>query len=124
MSVLFQKLVSLARRLRSKNGCPWDKKQTIAGLEKLLHKEALEIHKAVQKRDYKNLREEIGDTLFVLVMMANIAREKGYFTMNQVLQDITQKIIRRHTWVFGNDKAKTPEEALRMWKRNKKRERI
>lgn len=80
------------------------------------------MQEAIQKEDYENLKEELGDVIFNIVMMVNIAEEKKLFTMKEVLDDIAKKIIERHTWVFGDDKVETAEEALKKWKENKAKE--
>lgn len=122
MSKEFSKLVDLAARLRSKNGCPWDKKQTIDSMLEHFLEEAREVKTAMKKRDYKNLREELGDLIFTIIMIAQISREKKLFNINQTLRDIYKKIRRRHTWVFGKHKARSAAHALAMWRKNKRRE--
>lgn len=112
-------LLKLAKTLRKK--CPWDKKLTMADVPKLLIEESEEIREAIEKKDWKNLKEEIGDVLFNLCMLMTIAEEKKHFKADDVLKSCHDKIVERHTWVFGNDKAKTPEEALELWKKNKKK---
>ncbi len=118
----FQKLIDIAAKLRSDEGCPWDRAQTIESLMEGLEEESGEVLEAVKKGDYKNLQEELGDLLFQIVMVAQIASEKEMFSMKEVMDDIAQKLIDRHTWVFGEDKAETAEEALAQWKANKKKE--
>jgi len=120
----FKKLTQLAEKLRSKTGCPWDKKQTIETMMNYVMEEAEEVSQAIKKNDIKNLEEELGDLLFQIVMISQIAKEQKYFNMDDVTDGIAKKIISRHTWVFGKDKAHTPEEALKMWKENKKREKL
>ena len=117
----FIKLKELAARLRGPNGCPWDRKQTIESMLTNVIDEAREVEEAVSKNDYENLREELGDLLFNIVMIAQIAEEKKLFTISEVLRDIEKKIVDRHTWVFGKDKAKTPDEAIAIWNKNKKK---
>lgn len=117
----FIQLKKLAEKLRGKNGCPWDKKQTIKSMLENIIGEAEEVKEAIEKEDYENLKEELGDLLFNIVMIAQIAEEKKLFTISEVLRDIEKKILDRHTWVFGKDKAKTADEALALWKRNKKK---
>lgn len=118
----FGTLCLLAAKLRSKTGCPWDREQTIASMLKCIKEEADEVCLAIENGDHENLKEELGDVLFQVIMIAQIAKENGYFSMDGVLRHIDHKIRSRHTWVFGKDKAKTPEEAIAMWKRNKRRE--
>lgn len=119
----FTDLCELAAKLRSDTGCPWDRKQTIESMLKCTDEEVLEMRQAVEKGDYENLKEELGDVLFQLVMISQIAKEHGHFDIDEVIEGISEKIISRHTWVFGDDKASTPEEALEMWRRNKEKER-
>jgi len=118
----FKYLCELATKLRSESGCPWDRKQTIASMLKFVDDEVAEVRQAIENGDHANLREELGDVLFQLVMISQIAKEHDYFTIDDVLGDIADKIVSRHTWVFGDDKADTPEEALALWKKNKEKE--
>ncbi|OIP81123.1 nucleotide pyrophosphohydrolase [Candidatus Peregrinibacteria bacterium CG22_combo_CG10-13_8_21_14_all_44_10] len=122
MKTSFQRLIDIAIQLRSDNGCPWDRAQTIESLMEGLEEESGEVLDAVKKGDYENLREELGDLLFQIVMVSQIASEEGLFTMKEVMDDITQKLIDRHSWVFGDDKAETAEEALKKWKENKEKQ--
>lgn len=103
-------------------GCPWDRKQTVESLMKCVKEEADEVLEAVEKNDDANLREELGDLMFVLFMVTQIASEEGRFTMKDILSEAAEKLISRHTWVFGDDTATTPEEALELWKKNKRKE--
>lgn len=118
----FQELLRLAAILRSPEGCPWDRKQTIQSMLEHLDEEAGEVKQAIQKGDDQNLSEELGDLLFQIIMITQIAQEEGKFTMDEVISKIDHKIRSRHTWVFGDDKAETAEEALELWKRNKQQE--
>jgi tetrapyrrole methylase family protein / MazG family protein len=115
----FKKLTKLAKKLRSPNGCPWDKSRKLEDMPEYLREEIEEVIEAIEKNDSENLKEEIGDILFTLILTAQIAEEEGKLKMKDVLKGIEQKIISRHTWVFGKDKAHTPEEALAKWKENK-----
>jgi len=115
-------LQKLTQTLRSNLGCPWDRSQTITSLLKCMEDEVLEVKQAVENADHANLKEELGDVLFQILMISQIAKEKKYFTFDDVVENIHKKIVSRHTWVFGKDKAKTPEEAVAMWKKNKIKE--
>lgn len=84
-----------------------------------IEEEAGEVSAAIKNGDHENLKEELGDVLFQIIMIAQIAGENGHFKMEDIIATIEHKIISRHTWVFGKDKAKTPEEAIAMWRRNK-----
>ena len=119
MKKTFKDICKLAEKLRSGTGCPWDRAQTIETMLDCLKNETSEVAEAVLKKDYRNLKEELGDVLFQIVMIAQIAKEQKHFKIDDVIKDIDKKIRSRHTWVFGEDKAKTPEEAIAMWKRNK-----
>ncbi|MFA6436495.1 MAG: MazG nucleotide pyrophosphohydrolase domain-containing protein [Candidatus Gracilibacteria bacterium] len=122
-SASLRELLSIAKKLRSPTGCPWDRKKTIENLLPDLLGEVKEVEEAIQKGDMKNLKEELGDVLFNMVLLCVIAEEEGKFTMDEVLKEIAEKIVSRHTWVFGKDKASTPEEALALWGKNKAKER-
>lgn len=118
----FTDLCNLADKLRSPTGCPWDREQTIASMLHCIEEEAQEVSQAIENGDHANLQEELGDVLFQVVMIAQIAKENGYFDIDDVIRGIGDKIISRHTWVFGKDQAKTPEEALALWQKNKAKE--
>jgi uncharacterized protein YabN with tetrapyrrole methylase and pyrophosphatase domain len=118
----FKDLCLLAAKLRSETGCPWDRKQTIDTMLKCIEDEVAEVRQAIENGDHKNLREELGDVLFQVVMISQIAKENGYFKIDDVIKDIDKKIRSRHTWVFGKEKAHTAEEALEMWRLNKEKE--
>lgn len=117
----FKKLIKLAEKLRSETGCPWDRSRTLENMAEPIANEAKEVEEAFEKHDYENLKEELGDVLFNIVLIAQIAKESKKFSIKDVLEDVDKKIRERHTWVFGKDKAKTAEEALEMWKKNKQK---
>lgn len=120
----FSALVKIAGQLRSNKGCPWDREQTILSMIEHFAEEAEEVKSAMAKGDHANLQEELGDLLFNIVLIAQIAKEEKLFDISRVLTGIEKKIKTRHTWVFGKDKAKTAEEALVLWRRNKQREKM
>ncbi|MBU2524857.1 nucleotide pyrophosphohydrolase [Patescibacteria group bacterium] len=120
-SAAFDRLRKIISKLRSGKGCPWDRKQTIQSLQKCLEDEMQEVKEAIEANDNKNLKEELGDLLFTTVMMIQIAEEEKIFSLKEVLEESEKKLIERHTWVFGDDKASTAEEAYEMWQRNKKK---
>ena len=116
-------LMELAKLLRDPvKGCPWDKDQTFDSFKKNLVDEAEEAVKAIEKNDFKNLEEELGDTLFNLIFLINLAEEKELFTLNSVIRRIYEKMISRHPHVFGEKKAKNAEEALLLFLEAKKKE--
>ncbi len=118
----FVELAKIAKMLRGPGGCPWDQKQTIDSMLEHFEEEAEEVKEAIKKGDRENLKEELGDLMFLMVMITEIAAEEGHFSISEVLEDIEKKIKRRHTWVFGDDKVSTPEEAVALWKKNKAKE--
>ncbi len=97
----FQKLVQVMARLRSPKGCPWDRKQTHASLLKYLFAEAREFKQSVHKKDYRNMEEELGDLLLQVVFHAQLAKEKGRFTIDHVIRTLIRKLTLRHPHVFG-----------------------
>ena len=118
----FKDLLKLAEILRSEKGCPWDREQTIASMLEFIESEVHEVRQAIENGDHENLREELGDVMFQLIMVAQIAKENDYFNMDDVIKDIDVKIRDRHTWVFGDDKVETAEQAIALWKKNKAKE--
>ncbi len=122
-SYTFQDLREIIADLRGEGGCPWDRAQTFESLKKCLADEAQEVFEAVDSGDRENLCEELGDVLLQVVINSQIAEEEGSFTIDDVINGICRKMIRRHPHVFGDAKAGTPEEALGLWKEIKRRER-
>ena len=119
---LFSELISIVDKLRGPQGCLWDKKQTLNSMVPNIIEEAQEVQEAVEKEDYPNLCEELGDLLMDILMEIQIAHEAGLFDYQQVLDGAREKFIRRHPHVFGNVSVSTPEEALLVWKKMKKEE--
>ncbi len=122
-SYTFEELREIIADLRSEDGCPWDRAQTFESLKKCLADETQEVFEAVDSGDRENLCEELGDVLLQVVINSRIAEEEGSFTLDDVINGICRKMIRRHPHVFGDEKAATPEEALGLWKEIKRRER-
>lgn len=118
----FEKLVELMTRLRSKNGCPWDKAQTFSSIKKHLIEEAYEVCDTIDSKNHEKLKEELGDLLFQVIFYSQIARDRGLFDINDVLRASYKKMIRRHPHVFGRHKAKTPDDAYKHWQRKKDEE--
>lgn len=118
----FHDLLDIIATLRSDHGCPWDRKQTFQSLKKCLSDETEEVLQAVDNGDMDNLCEELGDVLLNLVMYSQIAGEQGTFTIQDVIDGVCRKMIRRHPHVFGDAKAGTPEEGLAMWNEIKRQE--
>lgn len=119
---LFLELVEICAKLRGKKGCMWDKKQTHKTLAPCLTEEAAEVVEAIEKNDAPNLKEELGDLLYQIVFHAQIAEEEDNFTIDDVLNDIIEKLIRRHPHVFGDAEVSSVEEILENWEKIKKKE--
>lgn len=113
------KLLKTIRHLRSKNGCPWDRKQTLKTLRRCLIEEAYEVVDAIDRGNSPALQEELGDVLCVILMMSELSAEKNHFNFNKLARSLRRKLIRRHPHVFGSKKVSTAEEALDTWTRKK-----
>lgn len=118
----FDDLIGIIAELRSDHGCPWDKEQTFESLKKCLADEAQEVFEAVDNKDMENLCEELGDVLIQVVLYSQIAKEAGAFTIDDVIDGISEKMVRRHPHVFGDIEVNSPEEALALWKEIKLQE--
>jgi ATP diphosphatase len=118
MPATFDDLVALMTRLRSPDGCPWDREQTYATLAPMLLEEAYEAFEAVEEAQRgrpNNLRDELGDLLFQIVFYAQIALEQGDFDIEALIDSVHTKMVRRHPHVFGESKATDSAEVLRNW---------
>lgn len=111
----FQDLTDIIAKLRSDEGCPWDREQTYESLKKCLVDEAQEVYEAVDNHDMDNLCEELGDVLLQVMLNSQIAREEGAFTIDDVIDGLCRKMIRRHPHVFGDVKVSSVEEGLALW---------
>ena len=119
MSKNFDELISVMSRLRAPGGCPWDREQTYASLAQYLLEECYETFDAIQEADQTgdttNLTEELGDVLLQVVFHSTIAAEKGDFTIDEVVQSVTEKLILRHPHVFGEKELATAQDVLNNW---------
>ncbi len=102
-------------RLRAPGGCPWDREQTFDTIKPYLLEETYEVMQAIDQRDWPELREELGDLLLQSVFFAQMAAEEGHFSIEDSLDAINQKLIRRHPHVFGTGDAKTPDDVKKRW---------
>ena len=122
----FDELKETVRRLRAKDGCPWDREQTHGSLKAPVIEEAAEVICGINIYENtgnpENLKEELGDLLLQVVMQAQIAEEEGLFTLDAVVRGINEKMIRRHPHVFGDAKIKDSGEVLANWEEIKKQE--
>ncbi len=118
----YEDFLGIMETLLGENGCPWDKEQTHESLRQYVIEEAYESVEAINNNDMKNLCEELGDLLLQIVFHAEIERKKGGFTMDDVVDGVSRKMVSRHTHIFGKDKADTPDEVMVTWEANKKAE--
>ena len=122
----YEDFLNIIETLRSENGCPWDREQTHMTLRSCLSEEACEVNAAIrileETGNADNLREELGDVLLQVVMHAQIAREEGLFTMEDVVQEVSEKMVRRHPHVFGEVKVSGSGQVLENWEEIKKKE--
>jgi len=119
-----RKLVELMAHLRSAEGCPWDREQNFDSVKGLLLEEAYEVVDAVNERDFDALEDELGDLLFQVVFYSRLAEEEKCFGIDDVIQRVHAKLIRRHPHVFGETRARNAEEALKSWNAVKEKERL
>lgn len=119
------RIVSIMQRLLSETGCPWDREQTLETLRPYVIEEAHEVVDAIDRNDADDLREELGDLLLQIVFQAELARTKGWFGPDDVVDAIVDKMVRRHPHVFDADSVKlgSSKEVLEAWERRKQRER-
>jgi len=118
----FTKLVELIARLRAPGGCPWDREQTHDTLKPMMLEEAYEVVEAIDEGNDDELIGELGDLLLQVVFHSQIATEEQRFTVSEVIERISAKMIRRHPHVFGDDTAQTAGEVLRNWEAIKQAE--
>ena len=119
--VSVQPLVDVVKALRAPNGCTWDQKQTHESLRRYFIEETYEVVDAIDNKDMNNLREELGDVLLQVVFHSQLAEEAGQFTLEDVIHDVTEKMIRRHPHVFdpeNNEKSYTWDELKAQEKKN------
>ena len=118
----FAKLCDIVAKLRAPDGCPWDREQTHDSLLPATIEEAYEVAEAARARNENHFREELGDLLLLVVMHAEIAREAGQFNIDNVVAEITEKLIRRHPHVFGESDARDSGAVLKQWEAIKREE--
>lgn len=111
----FDRAVEIMARLRAPGGCPWDREQTFDTIKPYTLEEAYEVLEAIDNRDWKELTSELGDLLLQVLFYSQMAREKGYFSIDDVLERLANKLVDRHPHVFGEVKADTSADVLRNW---------
>ncbi len=115
MKYSFEDLVSIMAKLRSENGCPWDRQQTTRSLLPYLIEESCEFIDAAQDGDKAHMCEELGDVLFQVIFHSQVAKDEGSFTIDDVVQGICEKMVRRHPHVFGDAKVNGASGVVRQW---------
>ena len=111
----FQLLVDLMARLRAPNGCPWDREQTFDSIKPYLLEETYEVMNSIDARDWPELAGELGDLLLQPVFFAQMAAEQNLFRIDDALDAINEKLVRRHPHVFGDETARTGSDVLKRW---------
>ncbi len=118
----FEDFLSIIAKLRGENGCPWDRVQTHDSIKMNLVEEAYEAIEALDGGDKNQFVDELGDILLQVVFHSQIGKDEGTFSIDDVLYHVCDKMISRHTHIFGTDTAETPEEVLDTWEKNKQKE--
>ncbi|MCM1327043.1 MAG: MazG family protein [Bacteroidales bacterium] len=122
----YEEFLEIIEVLRGEGGCPWDREQTHMSLRPCMMEEAAEVTAGIriyeETGNYENLREELGDVLLQVVMHAQIAKEEGIFTMEDVVSEVAEKMVRRHPHVFGSTDVKDSAQVLENWEEIKKKE--
>jgi len=111
----FERAVSIMARLRGPGGCPWDREQTFDSIKPYTLEETYEVLEAIDNRDWQELTGELGDLLLQVLFYSEIAKEQGTFSIDDVLDRLSTKLVDRHPHVFGNVKAETSSDVLRNW---------
>ena len=109
------RFIEIVKKLRSAEGCPWDKEQSPISLKRYLEEETREAIEAIDANNPKHIKEELGDILYIIVLIAQIYKEEKLFNMGDILDSISEKMIRRHPHVFGNEKIETVAELREKW---------
>ena len=118
----FERLVEIMRRLRAPGGCPWDREQTFDSIKPFLLEETYEVMDAIDRRDWSELRAELGDLLLQAVFFAQMAEDEGRFNISDSVDAISEKLIRRHPHVFATEHAATEADVRKLWSEIKAKE--
>lgn len=119
----FERAAGIMARLRAPNGCPWDREQSFDTIKPYTLEETYEVFEAIENRDWQELKSELGDLLLQVLFYAQMAREAGYFTIDEVLDVLSDKLVRRHPHVFAEVEANDSAAVLRNWDKIKQQER-
>jgi MazG family protein len=118
----FERAVAIMHKLRAPGGCPWDREQTFDTIKQYTLEETYEVIEAIDNRDWTELTGELGDLLLQVLFYAEMAQEDGTFTIDNVLDTLSDKLVRRHPHVFGDVEANTSREVLKNWEAIKQQE--
>ncbi|HHX29016.1 MAG: nucleoside triphosphate pyrophosphohydrolase [Bacillota bacterium] len=118
----WSRFLAVVEALRGERGCPWDREQTYESLTRYVLEEANELVSAVLEKDVDKLKEELGDLLLEIGLYCQIAKERGDFLPGDVLEGITEKLVRRHPHVFGDETLRTPDQVRERWEEIKRKE--
>lgn len=118
----FQTLVEIVQKLRGPKGCPWDKEQTQKSLTQYILEETYELIEAIESQDQKHIQEELGDFMFQVILQAQVAQDDAHFQLSDVIQQLNEKLVRRHPHVFGQEHFADSQEVWKNWDRLKKAE--
>ncbi len=120
----FSRAVQIMERLRAPGGCPWDREQTFDTIRRYTLEETYEVLDAIERRDWRGLKDELGDLLLQVLFYAEMAAEEQYFELQDVIENLSAKLIRRHPHVFdGRTGVATSEQVSKNWNEIKKSER-
>jgi tetrapyrrole methylase family protein/MazG family protein len=111
----FDQLVKVVKILRSPDGCPWDRAQTVTDMKKYLLEETYELIDALSDKDYKAAEEELGDVILIIIVIAEMLDKEGKANLKKILQLVKDKMVLRHPHVFSENKLGTKEEVLKAW---------
>jgi MazG family protein len=111
----FQRLIEIMARLRAPDGCPWDREQTLDSIKPYTLEETYELLDAIDRREWSEVAEELGDFLLQAVFFAEVGAERKLFTIEDALEAINRKLVRRHPHVFGEESAETSRDVKRIW---------
>jgi ATP diphosphatase len=118
----FQRAVAIMARLRAPGGCPWDREQTYDSIKPYTLEETYEVFDAIERRDWPELKKELGDLLLQVLFYSEMAQEDGHFSIDDVLDALSDKLVSRHPHVFGDVEANNSSEVVRNWEAIKSQE--
>ena len=111
----FERFIDIVKTLRSESGCPWDKEQSPLSLKRYLLEETQELLEAIDAGDHQDVKEELGDLLYLIILLSQIHSEGDFFEVSDVIESISSKMIRRHPHVFNDEKIESVTELRQKW---------